>query len=112
MKQLISILALAALACGMSAGMTPAVPADPTTTSAPPRSAPVKPTSTQQPKQYEVYRAGYLYVRAGAGMNNGVLASLKDGEVVTLLGKSGSWWKIEAPGGTVGWVNSYYLRIK
>ena len=55
--------------------------------------------------------ANALNVRTGPGTSYSVVKSLSKGTTVTLLEKSGSWYKIKA-GSTTGWVAAEYLKIK
>ena len=110
MIRLISILALAALACGMSAGMTPAAPATPTVQfTAPPK---VKATATpRQVTEYQV-TAETLYLRSGAGMSYQPIEILYDGEIVNTTTESmiGVWMQVTNSEGVTGWVNYLYLE--
>lgn len=40
-------------------------------------------------------KSGSLYVRKAAGTDSPILASLKKGSYVTLISKTGNWWKVE-----------------
>lgn len=50
-----------------------------------------------------------LKVRSGPGTNYPAIGSIKNGTVVTLLGSSGSWYKI-AYAGKIGYVSKSYVR--
>ncbi len=54
---------------------------------------------------------GKLNVRGGAGTNFDVVATVKNGEVVTLLDDSTSWYKIKTSSGKTGYVNSKYVKL-
>ena len=55
--------------------------------------------------------AGSLNLRSGPGVNYNTIAVLQGGTTVALLGRNanGSWLKVKAPTGTVGWVNAGYI---
>lgn len=52
-----------------------------------------------------------LNVRKGPGTGYDVVASVKNGTVVTLLDDSGSWYKIKTSGGTEGYIDSQYAKL-
>jgi LysM repeat protein len=51
-----------------------------------------------------------LNVRSGAGTKYKIIGSLKNGAKVTVLDKSGSWYKIKY-GNTIGYVSEQYLEV-
>ena len=51
-----------------------------------------------------------LNLRKGAGTGHGIIRVLKKGEKVTLLSKSGSWYKVKA-GSQEGWVHGDYITV-
>ena len=55
---------------------------------------------------------GRLNVRQGPGVGYTVIARIDQWQTVTLLGRNAAanWVKIQLPGGTLGWVNAYYLK--
>lgn len=53
--------------------------------------------------------SGSLNVRAGASIGASVVASLKKGSYVTLISKSGSWWKVEYSSGRYGYCHADYI---
>jgi uncharacterized protein YraI len=59
-----------------------------------------------------VYGANYLNVRSGPGISYAPILAVPRGTVVTLIGRnsSGSWLKIQLPGGTQGWSIASYLQ--
>ncbi len=48
--------------------------------------------------------AGVVNVRSGPGTGYSVLTTVSRGEELTVLGKSGRWYKITTPGGKRGWI--------
>lgn len=54
--------------------------------------------------------SGTLNVRARNSTGSAVVASLKKHSFVTLISKSGSWWKVEYSDGRYGYVYSDYIR--
>ncbi|MDP4094944.1 MAG: SH3 domain-containing protein [Bacillota bacterium] len=52
-----------------------------------------------------------LYMRSGPGTTYKVVGSLKRGQSVVLLDKSGNWAKVQTSSGKVSWVNSKYLSV-
>ncbi len=52
---------------------------------------------------------GSLYVRSAASTGSTVLASLKKGSYVTLISKSGSWWKVEYDKNKFGFCYASYI---
>lgn len=55
--------------------------------------------------------SGPLNVRAQASSGASVVASLKKGSYITLISKSGSWWKVEYAKGQYGYCHSDYVTI-
>lgn len=53
---------------------------------------------------------GNLNVRSGASTGSDILASLPGGSYVTLISKSGSWWKVEYGSGKYGYCHADYIR--
>lgn len=53
--------------------------------------------------------SGSLNVRASASTVASVVASLKKGSYVTLISKSGSWWKVEYGAGRYGYCHADYI---
>lgn len=53
--------------------------------------------------------SGNLTVRASASTSASSLASLSKGSLVTLLGRSGSWWRVEYAAGRTGYVHADYI---
>lgn len=54
---------------------------------------------------------GQLNVRREASSGAAVVASLKKGSYVTLIGKSGSWWKVEYDKDRYGYCHSDYITV-
>ena len=52
---------------------------------------------------------GSLYVRSSPSTGSSVLAALKKGSFVTLLSKSGSWWRVEYANGKFGYCHANYI---
>lgn len=55
--------------------------------------------------------AGNLNVRASASSSADVVAAIKKGSYITLLSKSGSWWKVEYARGKTGYCHADYITI-
>lgn len=54
---------------------------------------------------------GKLNVRAQASSGSAVVATLNKGSYITLISKSGSWWKVEYAQGRFGYCHSDYVTI-
>ena len=52
---------------------------------------------------------GNLYVRSQPAAGSTILASLKKGSYVTLMEKSGSWWKVEYADNQYGYCSAQYI---
>lgn len=52
-----------------------------------------------------------LNVRSGASTGSTVVASLNKGSYVTLISKSGSWWRVEYANGEYGYCHSDYITL-
>ena len=52
---------------------------------------------------------GRLNVRASASAGAGVVATLNKGSYITLISKSGSWWKVEYAKGKYGYCHADYI---
>lgn len=55
--------------------------------------------------------SGKLNVRSQASSSASVVASLKKGSYITLISKSGSWWKVEYADGKYGYCHADYITI-
>lgn len=55
--------------------------------------------------------SGPLNVRASASTGASVVASLRKGSHITLLSRSGSWWKVEYGKGRQGYCHANYITI-
>lgn len=55
--------------------------------------------------------SGALNVRASASTGAAVVASLRKGSHITLISKSGSWWKVEYGKGQYGYCHANYITI-
>ncbi|MEW5785980.1 MAG: N-acetylmuramoyl-L-alanine amidase [Bacillota bacterium] len=53
-------------------------------------------------------KEGLLNLRGGPGTTHAILAKLPAGEVLAVLGKSGSWLKVARDNGATGWVAESY----
>ena len=53
--------------------------------------------------------SGGLNVRSGASTSSAVVGTLSKGSYVTLLEKSGSWWKVEYANGKYGYCHGDYI---
>lgn len=54
---------------------------------------------------------GKLNVRAQASSSSSVVATLNKGNYITLISKSGSWWKVEYAKGKYGYCHADYITI-
>lgn len=54
--------------------------------------------------------SGRLNVRSSAATNASVVTSLSKGSYVTLISKSGSWWKVEYAKGKYGYCHADYIH--
>lgn len=52
---------------------------------------------------------GSLYVRSGASTSHNILTSLPKGSHITLLHKSGAWWKVQYGDGQYGYCHADYI---
>lgn len=55
--------------------------------------------------------SGRLNVRAQASSSSAVVATLDKGSYITLISKSGSWWKVEYGEGKYGYCHADYITI-
>ena len=55
--------------------------------------------------------SGKLNVRRQASSGSSVVASLNKGSYITLISKSGSWWKVEYAKGKYGYCHADYITI-
>lgn len=55
--------------------------------------------------------SGALNVRSQASSGSSVVASLRKGSYITLISKSGSWWKVEYAKGKYGYCHADYITI-
>lgn len=53
--------------------------------------------------------SGSLNVRSGRSTSSSVVASLKDGSHITLLSRSGPWWRVEYADGRYGYCHGDYI---
>lgn len=66
-------------------------------------------TSTSQAGFVNI-TSGYLNVRSSASSGSAVKTTLKKGEFITLISKSGSWWYVEYGKGSYGYCHSNYIK--
>lgn len=55
---------------------------------------------------------GSLNVRSGSTTTSGILTTLPKGSYVTLVSKSGSWWRVEYAGGKYGYCHADYITAQ
>lgn len=53
---------------------------------------------------------GSLNVRSASSSSSSILTSLPKGSYVTLISKSGSWWRVEYAAGKVGYCHADYIK--
>ncbi len=54
--------------------------------------------------------SGTLNIRKSASKNSAVLSSLKNGAYITLISKSGNWWKVEYKNSAYGYCHGDYIK--
>lgn len=54
--------------------------------------------------------SGRLNVRSSASTSSSVVSSLSKGSFVTLISKSGNWWKVEYADNTYGYCHANYIK--
>lgn len=89
------------------------VPPTATPTSVPPTATPTAeptptPTFTPLPKPQAIVSTQEANVRRGPGTGHPVVARLRQGETVDLIGRNvdGTWWQVALATGEQGWVNA------
>lgn len=85
-------------------------PADPVPAVAPP--APAATVGVKPAEKLFLVSANLLNIREKASADARKLGSVHQGDAVTIVAKAGTWSKIKASGGTVGFVMSRYLVAK
>ncbi len=75
------------------------------------------PTTTPQPSQIGigiVVAEGAVNVRNGPATTNGVVGAALPGEQLVILGANDdeSWYNVELPDGTVGWIAAFLLQVE
>lgn len=55
--------------------------------------------------------SGHLNVRGQASSASTIVSSLKKGTYITLISKSGSWWKVEYARGKYGYCHADYIKM-
>jgi murein DD-endopeptidase MepM/ murein hydrolase activator NlpD len=55
--------------------------------------------------------SGSLNVRSAADASGTILTQLPAGTYVTLISKSGNWWRVEYAPGTYGYASANYIRV-
>lgn len=53
--------------------------------------------------------SGYLNVRASSSATSAIVSTLSKGSYITLLSKTGNWWKVEYATGKVGYCYASYI---
>ncbi|MBQ7874412.1 MAG: SH3 domain-containing protein [Oscillospiraceae bacterium] len=94
MKKFLSITLSAAIAAGIAAAQPPVYAAE--------ADSMAGVVSTQ---------SGRLNVRSSASAGASVIAALNRGSYVTLISRSGSWWKVEYAEGKYGYCHSDYIEV-
>lgn len=86
---------------------TPLSPTD-TPTATPTAEPTPTPTFTPLPKPQAIVSAQEANVRRGPGTGHPVVARLRQGETVDLIGRNvdGTWWQVALATGEEGWVNA------
>lgn len=56
-------------------------------------------------------REGYLNVRASAATSSKVVSTLNNGSYITLISKTGSWWKVEYGKDRYGYCHADYITL-
>ena len=82
-----------------------------TTTTTTPKPTTTKTTTTAAATNKGTVNATKLNVRSGAGTSYSIVTTLSKGAVVTVLGTSGSWYKIKTSDGKTGYVSKDYLIV-
>ena len=54
---------------------------------------------------------GQLNIRKGPGTDQKVVATVKNGTVLSLLDDSSSWYKVKTAAGTIGYIDSKYAKL-
>ncbi len=111
---LLTILLVACSSPGTAPSATPTSGLLPTldvATSTRPDNTPVAPATvapTAAPQAVTAVSTDVLNVRAGPGLNYAVKSQLKDGDTITIIGKSadGLWWQFSG-----GWVSGTYVKV-
>lgn len=65
-------------------------------------------TATPLPSSIKV-NANDVNIRKGPGTNYGIITQAKKGTVLSVLGKSGDWYKVKLPNGTTGWIAGWLV---
>jgi uncharacterized protein YgiM (DUF1202 family) len=56
-------------------------------------------------------KTGALNIRASASTNAAILGSVRKGSYITLLSRSGAWWRVEYGNGQYGYCHADYITI-
>ena len=67
-------------------------------------------SSTEKKAGVVSVSSGYLNVRSSASTSSGVVASLLGGDYITLISKSGDWWRVEYDYGKFGYCHKNYIK--
>jgi uncharacterized protein YgiM (DUF1202 family) len=119
---LLAAAALAALAaCADVAASLPVRPTPvptlarlPSVTPVTPRPTPPTPTpglATPTPEPLTATVAGPANVREGPGVDFGIAGIQAAGDVVTLTGRQGQWYRVRTTAGVVGWIAAQLLEV-
>ena len=92
---------------------TPTPKPSPTRTRKPTPTRTRKPTRTPTPEFEATVKGDTVNVRSGPGKMYEILAVLKGGDLVTLLGRleDNSWFHVETADGTLGWMAASVLEV-
>lgn len=69
------------------------------------------PFTVAQAAQTGVVKGGWLILRAAPSFNGKIRSSYPSGTVVTITGKTGSWYEVTAPDGLTGYMLGDYLQV-
>lgn len=69
-------------------------------------------SNTGSVSKQAVVKSSVLNVRGGPGTSNPVVARVKQGDKLLIIGSSNGWCNVELPGGGTGWVAGWLVDIK
>lgn len=116
------VLAVAISACGDLAAALPPRPTPfptlprlpsvtPVTPSPTPLPTPTAPAPTPTPAPLLARVPGPANVRAGPGTTFTIVGVVDAGDQIDLLGRTGEWYRVSLPDGTLGWMSGQVLEI-